>query len=236
MGEEHNLHKNAAGNVPEHFAKIAAYCAIAILACATYVAITKGLADVYALQARTYLEASITQQSAFGREEWQSAHRTMSVALEFDSNNPLLLEEMGRICDGMASERAIVGMDALATRRRALDMFERALGQSPSSPYKWINVAIEKDRIGEFDGEALTAMNLATRLGPWEPGVQLAVAELGLTNWSFLGLSDRARVGEIIARAARNHPDQIRALATNGGRIHIICPILKDVYPSQACP
>ena len=50
----------------------------------------------------------------------------------------------------------------------------------PGSPYVWASIALLKLRLGEMDAEFYGALERAARLGPWEPAVQIAIADSAL--------------------------------------------------------
>ena len=63
---------------------------------------------------------------------------------------------------------------------QALERYRIATKARPASPGAWGDIARLKLRLAEFDGELDNAIRSASRLGPWEPDVQLVIADVAM--------------------------------------------------------
>lgn len=73
----------------------------------------------------------------------------------------------------------------------------------------------------EFEG----ALRNAARLGPWEPVVQIALAEAGFRHWNALAPETRAVLRANAARALRRQDAKLFELARRTGRLDVLCGV-----------
>jgi len=76
-------------------------------------------------------------------------------------------------------------------------------------------------------------MHHALDFGPWEPAVQLIVADAGLGAWERLDSGLRGRVNENLQRAAVRQADALARIATEHGRIDLVCAISIDTMKKK---
>jgi hypothetical protein len=107
--------------------------------------------------------------------------------------------------------------------RQGLEYHREAVRLRPGAPYSWANLALLKSRLPEPDAELETALRNAALLGPWEPEVQIAVAESGLVLWDRLSPLARGTVRDTLARAVRWQDAQVFAIARKAGRLDVLC-------------
>ncbi len=93
----------------------------------------------------------------------------------------------------------------------------------PGSPYAWASIALLKLRLGQIDGEVHAALDRAARLGPWEPQVQIALADVGLAAWSRLAPPARSTVIGALERGLRREEREIRRIAAAHGTLPQVC-------------
>lgn len=107
--------------------------------------------------------------------------------------------------------------------RQALEYQREAVRRRPGSPYTWANIALLKARLPETDREFETALRNAALLGPWEPEVQIAIADAGFRNWSLLAPETRAALRANVARTLRWQDAKLFDLARRTGRLDVLC-------------
>jgi hypothetical protein len=93
----------------------------------------------------------------------------------------------------------------------------------PGSPYTWANIALLKARLPEPDREFETALRNAARLGPWEPEVQITLADVGFRNWDKVAPETRAALQANVTRALRWQAAKLFDLARRTGRLDVLC-------------
>jgi hypothetical protein len=109
--------------------------------------------------------------------------------------------------------------------RQGLEYHREAVRLRPGAPYSWASIALLKGRLPEPDAEFEAALRNAARLGPWEPEVQIAVAESGLSLWDRLSPPARSAVRDTLARALRWQDAKLFALARSAGRLDVLCGV-----------
>lgn len=109
--------------------------------------------------------------------------------------------------------------------RQGLEYHREAVRLRPGAPYSWANIALMKARLPEPDAEFEAALRNAALLGPWEPEVQIAVAEAGLSLWDRLSPPARGAVRDTLARAVRWQDAKLFALARSAGRLDVLCAV-----------
>lgn len=70
----------------------------------------------------------------------------------------------------------------------------------PAAAEHWAELFILKARLGQYDQEAIDAIQNAARLGPWEPATQYLIIDGGTDAWPFLTPGSR----DIVIQMALN--------------------------------
>jgi len=197
--------------------------AIAGLAALCALALPRGLADLRALEARILFNSWETARRLPSSEEWTLARSRLREARALDPGRPDFLEDIARLHELRA--RPIKEGDTLARAdlRQALDYHRQNLRLRPGLPYTWASLALVKARLGEPDREFETALRNAARLGPWEPEVQLALAEAGFRHWPSLAPETRTAMRANAGRALRWQDAKIFDIARRAGRLDLLC-------------
>lgn len=199
--------------------------AAGLLLAGIYAAGIRGLADTAYYPARRAMAQWASGKRVPSAAEWDAARATLERAAVLAPSNPLYVEELGRLFEQRAVQafpRApsarVLPEEARALLERSRAQFRRAAAMRPGSPYAWSSLALVKFRLGEMDFEFYGALDRAARFGPWEPAVQLALADIGLAGWRWLALPGKLAVlgaiergmlrqSQEIGRLAKLHPD-----------------------------
>jgi len=155
--------------------------------------------------------------------EWTRARESLRAAQALDPRQPAYLEDLARLYEQRA--RGLPAGDRLAREylREALDLQRQALARRPGSPYTWSNVALLKARLAQADGEFERALRNAARLGPWEPDVQIALAEASFGQWRSLSPETREAMRANAERALRGQDARLFDVAHRTGRMDLVC-------------
>ena len=196
---------------------------LAVLAVLLALALPRGLADVYGFEARVAYNAWEAKRRPPTEEEWTFARNQLGDAQALDPGHPAYREDIARLYELRASP--FNAGDALAQGylREALAYQRQAARLRPSSPYTWASIARLKARLPEPDREFETALRNAALLGPWEPGVQLALADAGFRHWGALAPETRAALSGNALRALRRQDTKLFDLARRHGRLAALC-------------
>jgi hypothetical protein len=183
-----------------HINKLIPYTLIAILLSLTYVATSWGLADLYAGLARYDIKKWQTANKAPDRAQWHKALARLETALRREPGSPQILENMGRLYTWRALVPGSTAGEVTGAQQTAADYYRKSLVQRPTSPYTWANLALTKYSLEETDDEFMHAIRQAVFLGPWEPDVQILVADAGLGAWWKLPAEVQAVVLDNVVR------------------------------------
>lgn len=185
-----------------------------------------GIADLSAFSARASLlrpEPKLAPEAQ--QERWIRGRNALLRAIALDSRNPNHYENLA-----IWYERAALRMPARhpvaeAYLRQALAYARTAIVARPGSPYTWMDLAVLKWRLGEFDPELQQAVRNAAHLGPWEPEVQLAAAGLAFTAYERLSPEARQAALRLMGNALKYHDERLFDQAYRTGRLDIFCAI-----------
>jgi hypothetical protein len=196
--------------------------AAGLLAAGIYAAALGGLADAHYYNARTILSAA-RDKHPLEADELASAQASLAEALALEPANPMFVEQRARIDEMQALRLPSGGAAARAGLMEALAGFRAAVLMRPGSPYAWASIALLKLRLGEMDAEFYGALERAARLGPWEPPVQIAIADAGLAAWRFLAPPAKTLVTAALERGLLREAPEIRRLAKAHGTLPLVC-------------
>jgi len=193
--------------------------AILALAALTVTALRWGMADAELSQASREMARWEADRALPGRDSWLDVRSTLLEAQRRETGNPTLQETLARL----HAQRHDGNDGAEVFQERALEYFQRAAVQRPTSPYTWASIALTRYRLGLIDAELQRALANATLLGPWEPEVQFIVADIGIALWDELPDVKRNEVLETVVKGMKRYPDNMLRIAEKRGRLGLIC-------------
>ena len=195
----------------------------ALLAWGIFTAAVQGLADVEYTQARLLLGPAGQDRPPPAPAQVAAARRHLRAALEWDSGNPHYAEQFAR-----AEELRALALDpkdpaARQALRQAAAALRLAARERPGSAYTWADLARVKLRLDDLDFEFYGALERATRLGPWEFAVQIALIDVGLAAWRLLPPAATGMVVGALDRALLREPGHVDRLAARHGTLPQVC-------------
>ena len=205
----------------------------AILGYAAYESGKRGLADWRTMRWRREIAAWAERRTVPAQERMQEAFKSLIDARELSPDDPKLIEHMGVLFNLRAGEYPIGSESWRLNLGQALIEFRRAADLRPTSAYTWANIVLAKYQLEQFDEEFSAAMRHALEFGPWEPAVQLIVADTGLGAWNKLDSDLRNRVSENLQRTALRQADALARIAAGHGRIDIVCATSNDTMKNK---
>lgn len=183
---------------------------IALLAACTAVSLAWGIADLFSLRPDGAMDERPLKMPQTSR--LAHAFSIAATAHELDPANPVYLENMARIrywqagrLPDSARRHAMLGESLMYAGEAAV--------LRPVSPYAWASLMQARLELGRVDAEFARDMNNAAMLGPWEPEIQVAIAEAGLDAWAALTARDRKIVLDDFARGYRMQPGKMTEIA-----------------------
>ena len=195
----------------------------AVLGFAVYASVKRGLADWSTMRWRHEITGWAEHRASPPPEHLQEAITTLIDALALTPDDPTLIEHLGVAIDLRAAGSPPGSESQRLYLAAALFYFRKAAALRPTSPYSWANILLAKYHLDQVDEEFFGAMRNALDFGPWEPAVQLIVADTGLGAWDRLDSGLRGRVNENLQRAAVRQADALARIATYHRRIDLVC-------------
>jgi len=191
----------------------------ALLIAGIHAAAVRGLADAHYTNARLTLAESARAKGGPRPEALVAAIASMRQALALEPANPHFVEQAARL-----QEMRLLGLQANdpALReglKQSLARYREAALMRPGSPYVWAGIATLKLRLDEMDFEFYGALERAAKFGPWEPAVQLAIANMGLASWQYLARPAKAPVIAALERGLQRQETSIRRIAAAHGNL-----------------
>ena len=148
-----------------------------------YLTFSYGLADIFAEKANYEMQLWENQEVAL--DTWNSTQTTLQRALQFEPQNPDLLEMMGKIYDWKA-KRSFSLPEQIFAHQRALDYFLKAAKKRPISALTWANILLLKNALFQYDAQFSMALEQTILQAPWHPFVHRVVVYVGLSAWQHL--------------------------------------------------
>lgn len=213
-----------------------ALIATLVLGSAIYDSAKRGLADWRGMRWRHEISNWAERRSSPPPDRLQEAIATLIDTLGLTPEDPTLREHMGIAHELRASASPPGSLSARLNLAQSLEYFRQSAALRPTSPYTWANILLAKYRLGQFDDEYFDAMRNALTFGPWEPAVQLIVADAALGAWDRLDEDLRARATENLRRATLRQSDGLARIASFHRRLDLICAVaFKEMQNKVKC-
>ena len=195
---------------------------MAILLWFIYVAIAHGIANVFMLQVDNEIK-QWTDGKKVTKDIWFLTHKKLNWALKFDPYNPDLLERMGVIYYWRANI-SITLPEIFIAHKKALSYYFQVVKMKRTSAMAYVNIALMKYLLEQYDTQFQIALKQATVLSPWEPFIQRIVVEIGLSAWQHLSITNQMIVFATIKRGIKSGQTiQMSAIIKKYQRELIIC-------------
>ncbi|HZW26316.1 MAG TPA: hypothetical protein VFF26_12600 [Gallionella sp.] len=139
--------------------------------------------------------------------------RALDLAQWISPGNPDHYADMARldlVRSGMPGTTAAEKIELL---RHGLKPIRQAIALRPASSYSWAILLRLKNELGEYDAEFRRSLERTVTLGPWEPELQLVVADVGWSAWAVLPGAEREMVRENLVRGMKRQAEAMLAIA-----------------------
>jgi tetratricopeptide (TPR) repeat protein len=189
-------------------------------------------AGIYYYQAKAYMD-SWDYSGPLPHGEWKTARRALDKALALGPGQATYHQDMSELLFAKSVRTAPdPGLDpdlgpglglSADLRQQALGHVRQAIHLRPSWPYAWALLALIKYQSSGIDAEAAEALNKAMTLGPWEPTVQIIVAEIGLASWQDLAPGLQEKLIGVIAGTAPAESAKILQIVKRFNLLETMC-------------
>jgi hypothetical protein len=201
------------------------FAALAGLAALAALAIPRGLADLDAFSPRQTLLREGRAFPAPADPAWAGGRDLLRSAIARDPANPNHHEQLAAWYERAALRMPARDPASRAYLEQSLEHLRTTAVLRPGSPYTWSNIALVALRLGATQGEMARAVSHAARLGPWEPEVQLGLAEVLFGAAEELPADARGAAGAVVVNALRRHAGRLFARASALGRLGVLCSL-----------
>ena len=203
---------------------IAGMFILLLLICTVWSART-GIAAAHAYPAKNMLDQWRKQRLVLRQQDWHQLQSGLEQALVYDNTVPELLTDLGNAYESAVFYSPVGADSAHASRNLARQYYLQALSIRPGWPYSWTDLARIKYMLNEIDAEFYAALQNAVMLGPWEPQVQLTVAEIGLRHWDDINKETRQLVIRMINNGIYSPDEAMRMfkLLQHYDQLELVC-------------
>lgn len=195
---------------------------IAGIAWLGFVAARQAASDLYAHTISVEIDSWSQPGHKFHGDELPNAIASIEKSLAIAPSSAWALEEMGALQLGRVRS-ATDPQIAVAAARAAYVNFKKALGQHPTSPFAWGNLAMAKLYLGEIDAELFDALARSAEFGPWEAPAQFNALFVGLGLWNQASPAQREMILAIRDRAVMRNVDKVNEIAKGFNRVDLMC-------------
>ena len=213
---------------------VGALFAAALLIAGIHAAAVRGLADAHYTSARLTLAEGSPARGAPRPEALSLALASVREALAFEPSNPHFVEQSARLQEFRALGLPRGDPAMREGLRQSLAQYREAAAMRPGSPYVWAGIAMLKVRLNDMDFEFYGALERAGRLGPWEPPVQIAMIDIGLTTWLWLARPGKDLVLGALERGLLLQAPEIKRIAAVHGTLPQVCAETGNRLPRLA--
>ena len=172
-----------------------------------------GVAELFSLSANRTIESWKSAKLPPSAMQIESVARQFESARFFDAANPASHENLARLSLVRAGLPAVLPAAKRLLLLAGLAQIRSAIRLRPVSPYSWSILLRLKRELGEFDAEFRFALQRAVELGPWEPELLAALADVGLSAWDALPAAEQALIQQVFVRGMERQDKLMRDVA-----------------------
>lgn len=175
------------------------WVAVAFLCLVLFLAARNGVAQLFLLSARGDMDAWSEQKRNPSPSEFAAVLSQLEWAARLADSDPATHENIARL-DLMRAATLTDAVKREQVLREGVNEIHIALALNPASPYHWTILLMLKRDLGEYDAEFRYALKRAVELGPWEPTLLLAQADVGLSAWDAMPRQEQAIIQQVFIR------------------------------------
>lgn len=172
-----------------------------------------GAADFLSGYVRDEIAAWSSRATPPDASELAAVSRALDLAQWISFGNPDHYEDMARLALVRSGMPGTTGAEKNDLLRHGLVAIRQAIALRPASPYSWAILLRLKHELGEYDAEFHRSLERTVALGPWEPKLQLVVADVGWSAWAELPGAEREMVRENLVRGMKRQAEAMLAIA-----------------------
>lgn len=193
------------------------------------ISLSHGFADLAAGSARAWMREWQQQRQLSSAEQWTDAVERLSLARRLNPLNADYSADLGRLTEWRSWLQTAPDETSRASRALAGELYRESLGKRPSWGFAWAHYAENQMLSGQPGPDLEKSLRRSIELAPWEPGVQLKVAFVGMAAWDSLSPELRDDVTDSVERAVQLdvHRDEIVRLAIQYDWLDNLIPLMR---------
>lgn len=185
----------------------------ALLLFVMFSAVRIGTADFLSGYIRDEIAAWSSRAAPPDESDLAAVSRALDVAQWISPGNPNHYEDMARLDMVRSGMAGTTGAERIEQLRHGLKLIRQAIALRPASSYSWAMLLRFKHELGEHDAEFRRSLERTVTLGPWEPELQLVVADVGWSAWAELPGAEREMVRANLVRGMKRQAEAMLAIA-----------------------
>ena len=172
-----------------------------------------GVAEKFSGRARYAMHTWSTGKAQADPSSEATVSRELDLARLFAPDNPDNIEDQARLALIRASLPGLSESERNTLLAQGIKQIHEAIALRPVSSYSWATLLMLKRERAEYDAEFRLALERAVTLGPWEPEVQLIVADVGSSAWTALPRAEQDMLQKNFVRGLKRQAKEILAIA-----------------------
>lgn len=171
-----------------------------------------GVADLLSRQVRDEMYAWSAATTQPDEAAITDVAGQLALARMLSPDNPDHYEDLANLALIRASRLDFNNHARSVQLTDGLALIRKAIALRPASSHGWAILLLLKRERAEFDAEFRQALARAITLGPWEPGIQQIVADVGMSAWAVLPLAEQEIVRENFVRGMKRQAKMMTAI------------------------
>lgn len=193
------------------------------------ISLSHGFADLAAGSVRVWMREWQQHRQVSSAEQWTDAFERLSLARRLNPLNADYSADLGRLTEWRYWLQTARDERSGTPRALAGEFYRESLGKRPSWGFAWAHYAENQILSGQPGPDLEKSLRKSIELAPWEPGVQLKVAFVGMAAWDSLSPELRGEIRDSIERAVQLdvHRDEIVRLAIQYDWLDNLIPLMR---------
>ncbi|TLS78386.1 hypothetical protein FE236_01150 [Mariprofundus erugo] len=193
------------------------FALVATLLLAWQIRLSLDSAEAFSYEHRVYMsfQSWYASHQMPADAEWRAQEDLIMRAIALQKRNASIKNTAGRLYEYRAYQ---FSPQSTASRmqyaEKAAAMYRLATHDSPMLVYPWMNLALIKMKLGQWDQEFFHAYQQAVMLGPWESAVMPVLVEIGLLVYQNMDAASQQFIAAYIDRVGEGAGPVI------GGQLH----------------
>lgn len=172
-----------------------------------------GVAELLSISARSEMDSWRKKSLSPSASDVESVSARIQWAIRLADVNPSHHEDAARLSLIRASLPDLSPSEKSLFLKQGVAEIQTSLHLRPISAYSWVIFLSLKRELNEYDDEFRHALHRAVELGPWEPELLVALADIGLSAWDKMPAEEQAMIQQVFVRGMRRNEKQLNQVS-----------------------